>query len=146
MLNQFPNWQSKARASGPFTSYKNSVNRVPDGFKSLSESALPWRCVAKAEARTDEVLLLCRVSANRLGNPQGCRVAQAVRRCRSAEDSPGGDEMSERVYTFASSLLAACPGISAPHALRLALRFTGLIEEVRQLRRETEYHECDSVC
>ena len=53
--------------------------------------------------------------------------------------------MSQRVYTFASSLLAACPGISAPQSLRLALRFIAIIEEIRQLRQETEYHERHSV-
>lgn len=54
-------------------------------------------------------------------------------------------DATERVFLFASSLLAACPGIDAEHALRLALRFVGLIEEVRRLRQETEYHECHSV-
>ena len=54
--------------------------------------------------------------------------------------------MSQRVYLFASSLLAACPAISVEHALRLAVKILGVCEEVEQLKYIAELweslHEC----
>lgn len=49
--------------------------------------------------------------------------------------------MAERVYLFASSLLAACPAISVEQALRLALKILGVIEEAEQLKQLSELWE-----